>query len=56
MEKEKFQNLLQYQTIMGWVHDLMNDGIITKAEYAKINTKMPKNYGLSSDSIFRLSA
>lgn len=53
MENDKFRNVMQYQTVMSWVRSLLNDGIITKAEYAKIDTIMTRKYGLSSCSIFR---
>lgn len=52
MKDEKFQNLLQYHTILAWVHSLLTDGTITKAEYAKIDTRMARKYGISSSSIF----
>ena len=32
---------------------LLNDGIITEKDYARIDTIMTKKYGLSLDSIFR---
>ena len=53
MTSEKFNNIFKYQTVMAWVRSLLNDGIISKAEYQKIDTMMTKKYGISSCSIFR---
>ena len=53
MSDEKIQNVIQYQTVMAWVRSLLDDGIISKAEYHKIDTMMTKKYGISSCSIFR---
>ncbi|MCM1530396.1 MAG: hypothetical protein NC093_10435 [Alistipes sp.] len=53
MSSEKFQNVVQYQTVMAWVRSLLKDGIITKSEYHKIDTIMTRKYGISSCSIFR---
>ena len=46
-------NIFQYQTVMAWVRFLLDDGIISKSEYAKIDTMMTKKYNISSCSIFR---
>lgn len=48
-----FDKLLRYQTVMSWVRSLLAQSLITKGEYAKIDTMMAKKYGLSSCSIFR---
>lgn len=53
MANDKFRSVMQYQTVMAWVRVLLNDSIITKAEYAKIDTIMTRKYGISSCSIFR---
>ena len=45
--------LLRYQMVMSWVRSLLIKSLITKAEYAKIDTMMAKKYGVSSCSIFR---
>lgn len=45
--------LLCYQTVMSWVRSLLKQSLITKAEYAKIDTMMAEKYGVSSCSIFR---
>lgn len=46
-------NIFQYQTVMAWVRFLLDDGIISKSEYAKIDTMMTQKYNISSCSIFR---
>ena len=53
MANNKFQNAMQYQTVMAWVRPLLNNSIITKTEYHKIDTIMTRKYGISSCSIFR---
>ena len=50
---ELFDKMYHYQRIMSWVRNLLNKSLITKAEYAKIDTMMAKKYGVSSCSIFR---
>ena len=51
--KAIIDKLLLYQTVMSWVRSLLSQALITKAEYAKIDTMMAKKYGVSSCSIFR---
>lgn len=46
-------NIFQYQTVMAWVRSLLDDSIISKSEYAKIDTMMTKKYNISWCSIFR---
>ena len=46
-------NIFQYQTVMVWVRSLLDNGIISKSEYAEIDTMMTKKYNISSCSIFR---
>lgn len=48
-----FGKFLRYQTVMSWVRSLLAKSLITKAEYAKIDTMMAEKYGISSCSIFR---
>ena len=50
---ELFDKMYHYQTVMSWVRFLLSQALITKAEYAKIDTMMAKKYGVSSCSIFR---
>jgi hypothetical protein len=45
--------LLRYQRVMSWVRSLLSQSLITKTEYAKIDTMMAEKYGVSSCSIFR---
>ena len=51
MKTETFNKLYQYQTVMAWVRTLLDDGIISKSEYTRIDTMMTKKYGISSCSI-----
>ena len=51
--KAIIDKLLRYQTVMSWVRSLLSQAIITKAEYAKIDTRIAQKYGISSCSIFR---
>lgn len=54
MENSTFYNkLLHYQLVMSCVHSLLAKSLITKAEYAKIDTMIAQKYGVSSCSIFR---
>ncbi|MGB4091669.1 MAG: SHOCT domain-containing protein [Ruminococcus flavefaciens] len=50
---ELFDKLYRYQRVMSWVRSLLSQALITKTEYAKIDTMMAKKYGISSCSIFR---
>lgn len=52
-KSELFDKMYHYQRVMSWVHSLLSQSLITKAEYAKIDTMMAKKYGVSSCSIFR---
>ena len=51
--KAIIDKLLRYQTVMSWVRSLLSQALITKAEYAKIDTRIAQKYGISSCSIFR---
>lgn len=53
MKDEIFNKLFQYQNVMAWVRSLLEKSLITRKEYAKIDTMMSKKYGVSSCSIFR---
>ena len=46
--KAIIDKLLRYQTVMSWVRSLLSQALITKAEYAKIDTMMAKKYGVSA--------
>ena len=48
-----YHRLFRYQMVMAWARNLLNQSLITKAEYARIDTMMAKKYGISSCSIFR---
>lgn len=45
--------IFRYQTVMAWVHSLLEKSVITRKEYAKIDTRIAQKYGISSCSIFR---
>lgn len=52
-KNELFDKMYRYQTVMSWVRFLLAKSLITKAEYAKIDTMMAEKYGVSSCSIYR---
>lgn len=52
-KSELFDKMYRYQRVMSWVRSLLTKSLITKAEYAKIDTKMVQKYSISSCSIFR---
>ena len=54
--KAIIDKLLRYQTVMSWVRSLLSQALITKAEYAKIDTIIANKYGISSCSIFRFES
>lgn len=45
--------IMAYQTAMALVRSMFDRGLISEAEYFKIDTIMTKKHGLSSDSIYR---
>lgn len=45
--------LFRYQTVMAWARSLLEQSVITRKEYAKIDTMTARKYGISSCSIFR---
>lgn len=53
MKSDTFNALFRYQLVMTWVRSLLKCSLITKAEYAKIDTMIAQKYGISSCSIFR---
>lgn len=53
IQNEMFDKIFRYQTIMAWARSLLKQALITKSEYAKIDTMMARKYGVSSCSIFR---
>ncbi|HOO06331.1 MAG TPA: hypothetical protein P5092_15390 [Ruminococcus sp.] len=52
-KSELYDKIFRYQTVMSWVRSLLKQSLITKAEYAKIDTMIAEKYGVSSCSIFR---
>ena len=53
MNSDTFNALFRHQLVMTWVRSLLKRSLITKAEYAKIDTRIAQKYGISSCSIFR---
>ena len=51
-EKYSPENLILYHTSLALMKTLADEGIFTECEYRKICTKLTKNHGLSSCSIF----
>lgn len=51
-EKYSPENLILYHTSLALMKTLADEGIFTESEYRKICTKLAKNHGLSSYSIF----
>lgn len=45
-------NLMVYRTSLALMKSLADEGVFTESEYRKICTKLTKNHGLSSYSIF----
>ena len=45
-------NLMIYRTSLALMKSLADEGVFTETEYRKICTKLTKNHGLSSYSIF----
>ena len=46
------QRIVRYRIAMAMAKSMLNKGIITEEEYAKIDTIMTKNAELSLDTIF----
>lgn len=51
-DKYSHDNLMIYRTSLALMKTLVDKGIFTEIEYKKICTKLTKNHGLSSCSIF----
>lgn len=51
-EKYSPENLILYHTSLALMKTLADEGVFTESEYRKICTKLTKNHGLSSCSIF----
>lgn len=51
-DKYSHDNLMVYRTSLALIKALVDKGIFTESEYRKICTKLTKNHGLSSCSIF----
>ena len=53
MSEELFAGILAYKSAMAQARLMLSKGLITKDEYAIIDTMMAEKYGLSSCSLFR---
>ena len=51
-EKYSPDNLMMYSISLALMKTLADEGVFTETEYRKICTKLTKNHGLSSYSIF----
>ncbi|MBQ7541966.1 MAG: hypothetical protein IJT44_06720 [Clostridia bacterium] len=56
MNKDLFESLLAYKSIMAQAKILLRRGIITRKEYAHFDTMFTKKYGLSLDSMKYISS
>lgn len=53
MNNEVYRKYLRYQMVMAWARALLEKSVITRKEYARIDTMTARKYGISSCSIFR---
>ena len=53
MDKEFFNALFGYKTVMVQAKAMLNKGLVTADEYGIIETKMCEKCGINSDSLFR---
>ena len=53
MSEELFAGILAYKSAMAQARLMLSKGLITKDEYAIIDTMMAEKYGLCSCSLFR---
>lgn len=53
MDNELIMRIANYRVAMSLANEMLENGIISSEEYAKIDTIMTKKYGLSSCTIFR---
>lgn len=53
MDNELIMRIANYRASMSLAKEMLENGIISAEEYAKIDTIMAKKYGLSSCTIFR---
>lgn len=53
MDSELIMRIVNYRAAMSLANEMLENGIISSEEYAKIDTIMAKKYGLSSCTIFR---
>lgn len=53
MDNELIMQIANYRAAMSLANEMLENGIISAEQYAKIDTIMTKKYGLSSCTIFR---
>lgn len=53
MDNTYYNALFVYKIVMTQAKTMLNKGLVTADEYAIIETKMYKKFGINSDSLFR---
>ncbi len=51
MTKDEFRNEYLYNSTMGWVRKMLEEGLITEEDYWIINTRMKAKYQPISDGL-----
>ena len=52
MTEQLVKKVAAYRTAMSIIKEMLKKGLISADDYAKIDTKMAKKYGLKSSTIF----
>ena len=53
MNEDLRSRIMRYRAAMSLAAEMLQNGLISEEEYAKIDTIMAKKYGVSSSTIFR---
>lgn len=53
MTEQLTRKVAAYRTAMSIIKEMLQKGLISADDYAKIDTKMTEKYGLKSSTIFR---
>lgn len=53
MTEQLTRKVAAYRTAMSIIKEMLQKGLISADDYAKIDTKMAEKYGLKSSTIFR---
>ncbi len=51
MTKDEFRNEYLFNSTMGWVRKMLEEGLITEEDYWKINARMKAKYRPISDGL-----